>query len=56
MYRTDYIAILKNLSLPLKLLVENEVFRLTVWGNPVNDANRGQDHVSAVEKTMLDVS
>lgn len=52
----DYVASLKNLSLPLRLLVENEVFRLTVWTNPANDAKRGMDHVSALEKTMLDVS
>ncbi|KAM5531731.1 hypothetical protein V8D89_014580 [Ganoderma adspersum] len=51
-----YIATLKNLSLPIKLLVENEVFRLTVWCNPVNDPKRGQDHISAVEKTMLDAT
>ncbi|TBU65484.1 atypical/PIKK/PI4K protein kinase [Dichomitus squalens] len=49
-----YIAALKNLGLPLRLLVENEVFRLTVWGNPVNDTKRGQDHICLVEKTMLD--
>lgn len=48
-------AYLKNLGLPLRLLVENEIFRLTVWRNPLNDTKRGVDHVSALEKTMLDV-
>ena len=46
---------MNNLSLPLRLLVENEVFRLTVWTNPVNDPKRGTDHICALEKTMLDV-
>ncbi len=51
----DYVASLANLSLPLRLLVENEVFRLTVWTNPANDPKRGTDHICALEKTMLDV-
>lgn len=53
---TEYIAALKNIILPLRLLVENEVFRLTVWTNPANDPKRGMDHVCQLEKTMLDVS
>ncbi|KAI8989762.1 atypical/PIKK/PI4K protein kinase [Trametes punicea] len=51
---SQYIAALKNLILPLRLLVENEVFRLTVWSNPVNDPKRGLDHICQLEKTMLD--
>ena len=54
--RTVYVASLKNMSLPLRLAVENEVYRLTVWRNPANDAKRGMDHISTAEKTMLDVS
>lgn len=46
---------LKNLNLPLKLLVENEIFHLTVWANPLSDPKRGADHVGALEKSMLDV-
>ncbi len=55
-FLTEYIAALKNITLPLRLLVENEVFRLTVWTNPANDPKRGLDHVCQLEKTMLDVS
>ncbi|TFK94778.1 atypical/PIKK/PI4K protein kinase [Polyporus arcularius HHB13444] len=51
---SHYVASLANLSLPLRLLVENEVFRLTVWTNPANDPKRGTDHICALEKTMLD--
>ncbi|KAI0647399.1 atypical/PIKK/PI4K protein kinase [Trametes meyenii] len=50
----QYNASLKNLALPLRLLVENEVFRLTVWSNPGNDPKRGTDHICQLEKTMLD--
>ncbi|KAJ8463246.1 hypothetical protein ONZ51_g10373 [Trametes cubensis] len=52
----QYTAALKNLILPLRLLVENEVFRLTVWSNPANDPKRGADHICQLEKTMLDSS
>ncbi|KAH9945818.1 atypical/PIKK/PI4K protein kinase [Epithele typhae] len=51
---SHYVALLKNLGLPVRLLVENEVYRLGVWGNPANDVKRGTDHLSALEKTMLD--
>ncbi|KAI0822734.1 atypical/PIKK/PI4K protein kinase [Trametes gibbosa] len=53
---SQYVAALKNLILPLRLLVENEVFRLTVWTNPGNDPKRGMDHICQLEKTMLDSS
>ncbi|GBE82149.1 Phosphatidylinositol 4-kinase stt4 [Sparassis crispa] len=51
-----YMASLKNLNLPLRLLIENEISRLTVWANPINDPNRGSDYLTAIEKTMLDSS
>lgn len=51
-----YKSFLKNHALPLRLLVENEIFRLSVWTNPSNDLKRGTDHMSTLEKTMLDVS
>lgn len=41
---------------PLRLLVENEIFRLAVWANPSNEAKRGSDHVGSSERTMLEVS
>lgn len=50
-----YKSFLKNHALPLRLLVENEIFRLSVWTNPSNDFKRGTDHMSTLEKTMLDV-
>ncbi|KAA1469432.1 atypical/PIKK/PI4K protein kinase [Dentipellis sp. KUC8613] len=53
---TSYIARLKNWSTPLKLLVENEMYRLSVWANPINDAKRGQDYVGSLERNMADSS
>ncbi|KAH9843165.1 atypical/PIKK/PI4K protein kinase [Rhodofomes roseus] len=53
---SQYIASLKNLNLPLRLLVDNEIARLTVWSNPTNDPKRGPDHVVSIEKTMMDSS
>ena len=52
---TDYKGLLKNQNVPLRLLVENEVFHLTVWANPTNDSKRGVDHIGTVEKVMMDV-
>jgi len=52
----DYSTRLKSINFPLRLLVENEIFRLTVWANPINDAKRGTDHVGTTERTMLEVS
>lgn len=52
---TDYQTQLKTLNLPLRLLVDNEVYRLNVWTNPANDLKRGTDHVNTVEKVMTDV-
>ncbi|KAF9227759.1 hypothetical protein BS17DRAFT_726240 [Gyrodon lividus] len=51
---SPYIARLKNINHPLRLLVENEIYRLTVWANPSNDARRGHDHHGAVEQSMLE--
>lgn len=47
---------MRSLNLPLRLLTENEIFRLSVWGNPTNDSKRGADIVGSTEKTLLDVS
>lgn len=54
-HSTDYRTSLKTLGNPLRLLVDNEIFRLTVWTNPSNDFKRGADHVSTAEKVMTDV-
>ena len=52
----EYKSTLKNQNMPLRLLVENEIFRLSVWSNPSNDIKRGTDHVGNLEKIMTDVS
>ncbi|PCH37888.1 atypical/PIKK/PI4K protein kinase [Wolfiporia cocos MD-104 SS10] len=53
---SQYVASLKDLNIPLRLLVENEIFRLTVWSNPANEPKRGADHIMPIEKTMMDSS
>ncbi|KII89099.1 hypothetical protein PLICRDRAFT_698221 [Plicaturopsis crispa FD-325 SS-3] len=53
---SQYAARLKARNHPLRLLVENEIFRLTVWTNPSNDPKRGLDHVGTTERTMLETS
>ena len=45
-----------NTAQVLRLLVENEILRLNVWNNPVNDPKRGVDNIGTVEKSMGDVS
>ncbi|KAE9409758.1 hypothetical protein BT96DRAFT_962286 [Gymnopus androsaceus JB14] len=40
-----YASRLRDVNHPLRLLVENEIFRLNVWANPTNDPKRGTDHV-----------
>ena len=47
---------MRSLNLPLRLLTENEIFRLSVWGNPTNDTKKGGDLVGNTERTLLDVS
>ncbi|KAI0818966.1 atypical/PIKK/PI4K protein kinase [Irpex lacteus] len=49
-----YQALQKDINAPLRLLVENEVFRLSVWTNPTNDTRRGPDYVGTVERMMTD--
>lgn len=53
---SGYISRLKSHSVPLKLLVENELYRLSVWANPVNDVRRGADYSTNLERSMTDVS
>lgn len=45
----------KDMNQLLRLLVENEIFRLSVWGNPMNDSKRGSDHTNFTEKGLTDV-
>lgn len=42
----DYASRLRDVNHPLRLLVENEIFRLNVWANPTNESKRGTDHVA----------
>lgn len=51
-----YVSRLKSHSVPLKLLVENELYRLSVWANPMNDSKRGLDYSTNLERSMTDVS
>ncbi|KAF5380919.1 hypothetical protein D9615_004166 [Tricholomella constricta] len=51
-----YLDRLRNINLPLRLLTENEMFRLTVWANPTNDPKRGSDQIGTVVATMLEAS
>jgi hypothetical protein len=53
---SDYVSRLKSINHPLRLLVENEIFRLSVWANPSNDGKRGTDHVGTSERNMSEVS
>ncbi|KAG9318618.1 hypothetical protein JVU11DRAFT_711 [Chiua virens] len=50
--RVFFATRLKNVNHPLRLLVENEMYRLTVWANPTNDTTRGHDHPGILERTM----
>lgn len=50
-----YVSRLKSHNAPLKLLVENELYRLSVWANPMNDSKRGMDYSTNLERSITDV-
>lgn len=50
----DYATRLRIISLPLRLLTENEIFRLMVWANPTNDPKRGSDHTGTTAVTLFE--
>ncbi|KAJ3513745.1 hypothetical protein NLJ89_g2774 [Agrocybe chaxingu] len=52
----DYAERMRSLNLPLRLLTENEISRLSVWSNPTNDVKRGADIVGNMERTLLDTA
>ena len=52
---SDYASRMRSLNLPLRLLAENEIFRLSVWTNPSNDPKKGSDLVGNTERTLLEV-
>lgn len=51
----DYTNRLHALRNPLRILVENEIFRLAVWANPLNEAKRGSDQVNVAERNVSEV-
>ncbi|KAF9014020.1 hypothetical protein BDQ17DRAFT_1475819 [Cyathus striatus] len=55
-YLQDYASKIRTLNSPLRLLTENEIFRLSVWVNPLNDPQRSADLVSNTERNVAEVS
>ena len=53
--RIDYVSRLKGVNQLLRLLVNNELQRLIVWDNPLNDAKRSIDLYGTADRGMLDV-
>ncbi|GLB34718.1 putative PI3 PI4-kinase family protein [Lyophyllum shimeji] len=53
---TYYTNRLRSINQPLRLLTENEMSRLVVWGNPTNDPRRGGDHIGTAASMMLEAS
>jgi len=51
---SDYAVRMRSLNLPLRLLTENEISRLSVWNNPTNETTKGSDLVGYAERTLLD--
>ena len=47
---------MKDANRLLRLLVENEMFRLTVWNNPLNDVKRLVEPYGSMERLMVEVS
>ena len=45
---------MRSLNLPLRLLTENEIYRLSVWNNPTNETSKGGDLVGNTERTLLE--
>ena len=50
----EYFSQLKSINTLLRLLVENEIFRLNVWNNPNND-KRSTDQTSGIERNFTEV-
>ncbi|KAF5358382.1 hypothetical protein D9756_001382 [Leucocoprinus leucothites] len=51
-----YTARLRDLNTPLRLLTESELFRLSVWVNPMNDIKRSTDMIGVTERGLVDTS
>ena len=50
----EYFSQLKSINTLLRLLVENEIFRLNVWNNPIGD-KRSNDQTSGIERNFTEV-
>jgi len=50
----EYFSQLKSINTLLRLLVENEIFRLNVWNNPSSD-KRSNDQTSGIERNFTEV-
>lgn len=50
----EYFSQLKSINTLLRLLVENEIFRLNVWNNPSSD-KRNTDQTSSIERNFTEV-
>jgi hypothetical protein len=53
---SDYNTRLRDLNAPMRLLVESELSRLSVWVNPTNDAKRSTDFFGATERGLVDTT
>ena len=51
----DYKDRIRDMNNPLRLLTENEIYRLLVWGNPTGDPKRWVDHPVTYEKSQTEV-
>lgn len=50
----EYFSQIKSINTLLRLLVENEIFRLNVWNNPSSD-KRSTDQTSGIERVFTEV-
>lgn len=53
---STYLARLKTNNQLLRFLVEDEIYRLGVWSNPMNEAKRGTDYIGSTERGMTEAS
>lgn len=53
--KVGYLDQLKHRNQLLRVLVEDEIYRVGVWANPMNDAKRGTDHVVTTDRSMTEV-
>lgn len=55
-FLSDYNTRLRDLNVPMRLLVESELSRLSVWVNPMNDTKRSTDFFGATERGLVDAT